>query len=139
MSWKKLRRSSYEDPCSDRWLGFACEVCDYAWRHASHPSRYRITRGYPQRPDGAGRQSLLCQLPAGLCLGSWWLRQHTHKNPIWLSPWLYKQRNLVERFFNKLKYYRRIATRYDKIGSAFASIVKLICNRIRLGHYGSTA
>ena len=27
---------------------------------------------------------------------------------------LYRQRNLVERFFNKLKHFRRIATRYDK-------------------------
>jgi transposase len=27
---------------------------------------------------------------------------------------LYRQRNLIERFFNKLKHFRRIATRYDK-------------------------
>ena len=27
---------------------------------------------------------------------------------------LYKERNLVERFFNKLKQFRRVATRYDK-------------------------
>jgi transposase len=61
------------------------------------------------------------------------------KSPICFSPWLYKQRNLVERFFNKLKYYRRIATRYDKLGSAFASMVKLACIHIRLRHYESTA
>ena len=35
------------------------------------------------------------------------------KAPVCFSPALYKQRNLIERFFNKLKYYRRIATRYD--------------------------
>ncbi|GLQ06837.1 hypothetical protein GCM10007924_20580 [Sneathiella chinensis] len=28
---------------------------------------------------------------------------------------LYKKRNLVERFFNKIKYVRRVATRYDKL------------------------
>ena len=28
---------------------------------------------------------------------------------------LYRQRNLIERFFNKLKHFRRIATRYDKL------------------------
>ncbi len=61
------------------------------------------------------------------------------KSPICFSPWLYKQRNLVERFFNKLKYYRRIATRYDKLGSAFAAMIKLACIRIRLRHYQSTA
>jgi transposase len=27
---------------------------------------------------------------------------------------LYKERNLIERIFNKLKYFRRVATRYDK-------------------------
>ena len=60
------------------------------------------------------------------------------KSPICFSPWLYKQRNLVERFFNKLKYYRRIATRYDKLGSAFSAMIKLACIRIRLRHYEST-
>ena len=28
---------------------------------------------------------------------------------------LYKERNLIERFFNKLKQFRRVATRYDKL------------------------
>lgn len=27
---------------------------------------------------------------------------------------LYKERNLVERFFNRIKHYRRVATRYEK-------------------------
>ncbi|NKJ02733.1 transposase [Novosphingobium sp. SG707] len=30
------------------------------------------------------------------------------------SSWLYRQRNLVERFFNRIKQFRGIATRYDK-------------------------
>ncbi|MCA3270703.1 MAG: transposase, partial [Roseomonas sp.] len=46
---------------------------------------------------------------------------------------------LIERFFNKLKYYRRIATRYDKLGSTFLAMTKLACIRIRLRHYESTA
>ncbi len=32
---------------------------------------------------------------------------------------LYRERNNVERFFNKLKQFRRIATRYDKLGASF--------------------
>ncbi|MEQ8307448.1 MAG: IS5 family transposase [Hoeflea sp.] len=60
-------------------------------------------------------------------------------SPICFSPWLYKQRNLIERFFNKLKYYRRIATRYDKLGSTFLAMAKLACIRLRLRHYESTA
>ena len=45
------------------------------------------------------------------------------KSPICFSPWLYKKRNLVERFFSKLKYFRRIATHDDKRGSAFFAIM----------------
>ena len=30
------------------------------------------------------------------------------------SSWLYRQRNAIERFFNKLKHFRAVATRCDK-------------------------
>jgi transposase len=35
----------------------------------------------------------------------------------------YKARNLIERCFNKLKHFRRIATRYDRIARNFLSFV----------------
>ena len=38
---------------------------------------------------------------------------------------LYKERNRIERFFNKLKQFRRIATRYDKLLANFMGFVKL--------------
>lgn len=38
---------------------------------------------------------------------------------------LYKNRNLVERFFCRIKQFRRIATRYDKLADRFASFVAL--------------
>lgn len=44
--------------------------------------------------------------------------------------WLYKQRNLVERFFNKLKNYRGIATRYDRDPKNFLAEIKIIAIRI---------
>ena len=47
------------------------------------------------------------------------------KDPICFRPWLYRERNVIERFFNKLKYFRRIATRYDKLGSSFLAMIKL--------------
>ena len=65
--------------------------------------------------------------------------KRNRRDPVCFSPWLYRQRNLIERFFNKLKYYRRIATRYDKLGSTFLAMTKLACIRIRLRHYESTA
>ena len=39
---------------------------------------------------------------------------------------LYKERNLVERFFNRLKQFRRIATRYEKLTCNFASMINLV-------------
>ena len=38
---------------------------------------------------------------------------------------LYKDRNKVERYFNKLKQYRRVATRYEKTAISFAGFVYL--------------
>lgn len=38
---------------------------------------------------------------------------------------LHKERNRVERFFNKLKQFRRVATRYDKLLKNFMGFVKL--------------
>jgi transposase len=46
------------------------------------------------------------------------------------SGWLYRQRNLVERFFNRIKHFRGIATRYDKCSENYLAAVKLICARI---------
>ena len=40
---------------------------------------------------------------------------------------LYKDRNLVERFFARLKHFRRIATRYDKLATSFLSFIHLAC------------
>ena len=37
------------------------------------------------------------------------------KHPRTYDQELYKRRNLIERFFNWLKQYRRVATRYDKL------------------------
>ena len=38
---------------------------------------------------------------------------------------LYKERNRIERFFNKLKQFRRVSTRYDKLLVNFMGFVKL--------------
>jgi len=45
---------------------------------------------------------------------------------------LYKQRNAVERFFNKLKHFRAVATRYDKRDDNYLASVKLASLRIWL-------
>jgi transposase len=45
---------------------------------------------------------------------------------------LYRERNLVERFFNTLKHFRAIATRYDKLARNFLSAVHLAAMLILL-------
>jgi transposase len=43
---------------------------------------------------------------------------------------LYRKRNLVERFFNKLKHFRAIATRFEKHDANYLALVKLASARI---------
>ncbi|MGE7828305.1 transposase [Paenibacillus sp. NPDC093718] len=43
-----------------------------------------------------------------------------------------KERHLIECFFNKMKNYRRLATRYDKTASMFKAFLALISIRIWL-------
>lgn len=45
---------------------------------------------------------------------------------------LYKERNLIERAFNKLKRFRRIATRYDRKAVYFKSFVYLAASLLWL-------
>jgi transposase len=47
-----------------------------------------------------------------------------------VDPDLYRQRNLVERFFNKIKHFRRIATRYDKTARNFLAAIMLASTRL---------
>ena len=39
---------------------------------------------------------------------------------------VYRHRNLVERFFCRIKQFRRIATRYDKLAERFVSFISLV-------------
>ncbi len=58
--------------------------------------------------------------------------QKNRLEPPVFSHRLYKQRNAVERFFNKLKHFRAIATRYDKRDDNYLASVKLASVRIWL-------
>ncbi len=46
------------------------------------------------------------------------------------SSYLYRFRNLIERFFNKLKHYRTIATRFEKHDANYLALVKLAAAKI---------
>ena len=49
-----------------------------------------------------------------------------------VDPLLYALRNRIERFFNKLKNARRVATRYDKTADSFMAFVQLASIKIWL-------
>ncbi len=44
-----------------------------------------------------------------------------------LDAYLCKARNAVERFFSKIKHFRRIATRYDKLARNCLGFTYLVC------------
>jgi putative transposase len=47
----------------------------------------------------------------------------TRKHPHTYDPQAYKSRNLIERMFCRLKDFRRVATRYDKLARNFLAAV----------------
>jgi transposase len=52
--------------------------------------------------------------------------------PICFSRHLYRARNLVDRFFNKIKQCRRVATRYDKLAANYLAFIQLASIRLWL-------
>jgi transposase len=59
--------------------------------------------------------------------------RRNRKDALCFNPYLYRARNLVERFFNKIKQCRRVATRYDKLAANYLAFVQLasICLWLR--------
>lgn len=59
--------------------------------------------------------------------GAWGtIRPMPHRiDPPAFSDWVYKQRNAVERFFNKLEHFRAVATRHGKRDDNYLASVKL--------------
>lgn len=50
--------------------------------------------------------------------------RRNRNEPICFSLYLYRARNLVERFFNKVKHCRRVATRYDKLAANYLAFIQ---------------
>ncbi len=112
------------------------------------PIALKITEG--QAHDGRSAQDLLELVQAGQILladrayDSDAMRQSLAARGAWanvkpmpgrktapaFSAFLYRYRNLVERFFNKLKNFRAVATRYDKRADNYLASVKLASARI---------
>ena len=63
----------------------------------------------------------------------------TRKDKPAFSPFLYRYRNLVERFFNKLKHFRAVATRFEKHPENYLALIKLAAIKIWIRNYESVA
>ena len=112
------------------------------------PILLKLTEG--QAHDGKSAEDMLDRMQAGQILladraydsdamrrrlaerGAWAnvKPMPNRKNIPAFSAFLYRYRNLVERFFNKLKHFRGVATRYDKRADNYLAGVKLASARI---------
>jgi transposase len=112
------------------------------------PIALKLTEG--QAHDGRSAEDMLEQMKAGQILladraydsdamrkalaerGAWAnvKPMPNRRNVPAFSAYLYRYRNLVERFFNKLKHFRGVATRYDKRADNYLAGVKLASARI---------
>ncbi len=63
----------------------------------------------------------------------------TRKGSFAFSRWVYRQRNQVERFFNRIKNFRGIATRHDRTDANYLAGLTLAAIRVWLKSYESTA
>ena len=58
--------------------------------------------------------------------------QKDRKEQRQVDPHLYRERNLAERFWQKVKQYRRVATRYEKKAANFLAFVKVAAMMVML-------
>ena len=113
-----------------------------------NPIALKLTKG--QAHDGKSASDMLDELGAGQILladrayDSDALRKRLADRGAWanvkpmpgrvnipaFSPFLYRYRNLVERFFSKIKHFRAVATRFEKHDANYLAVVKLVAARI---------
>jgi transposase len=119
------------------------------------PVALKLSEG--QAHDGKSAKNMLARLEPGQILladrayDSDALRQDVASQGAWanikpmpgrvripaFSAFLYRYRNLVERFFSKLKHFRAVATRFEKHDANYLALVKLASIRIWMRSYES--
>ena len=114
-----------------------------------NPLKFTLTQG--QRSDFTQAEVLICDYNSGAVIGDKGYDSNAfvtfiearkaeavipsrknRKEQREIDENLYKDRNKVERFFNRIKHYRRIATRYDKTARNYLSFVYLASTMIWL-------
>ncbi|WP_425483624.1 transposase [Halovulum dunhuangense] len=56
-----------------------------------------------------------------------------------VDPAIYRQRNLIERFFNKLKHFRKVATQYEKTARNYLAAILIASSRLWMRQYESAS
>jgi transposase len=112
------------------------------------PIRLELTAG--EAADAPVAERLLCDLRSGYTLladkayDTDAIRHFVTERNAWanipskinrkqsfsFSRWVYRQRNLVERFFNRIKQMRGLATRYDRRADNYLAALKIVAARI---------
>jgi len=114
-----------------------------------NPLRVRLTAG--QRHDSTQAQALLEGYECAYVIADrgyaaealWeWIIQHgatpvipphqSTKHPRDYDTWLYRERHLVECFINKIKHFRRVFSRFDKLARRYLGFVQLASTLIWL-------
>jgi transposase len=114
-----------------------------------NPLRVRLTAG--QTHESTQAQALLEGLSgqhviadrgyAGQSLVDWIIEQgalavipphQSPQQPRDYDRWLYRERHLIECFINKIKHFRRVFSRFDKLASRYLGFLHLVCTLIWL-------
>ncbi len=100
----------------DGWAGARCHPSRAVAREPAHPAG-RADKGYDSQQliDWIHARQGQANIPA---------RAGNHY-PRDFDAHEYQARNLVERFFNRIKHFRRIATRYEKLDVRYVAMLSI--------------
>lgn len=101
-------------------------------RPRTRPARLVADKGYSARSIRAylRRRGIACTIPerADQIAG----RRRRGEPLCRLDRSIYRRRNVVERCFNRLKQYKALATRYDKLARHYQAMVTIACLQLWL-------
>ena len=114
-----------------------------------NPLRLRLTAGQTHESTQAqamlegliGQHIIADRGYAGQALVDWIVEQgaiavipphQRAKQPRDYDRWLYRERHLIECFVNKLKHFRRVFSRFDKLASRYLGFLHFACTLIWL-------
>ncbi|EEA00839.1 hypothetical protein BH160DRAFT_3850 [Burkholderia sp. H160] len=123
------RRAQYEDSRSGWWLGHARKIPPHgrsSWRLAQSlgiGGRRDTCQPRVRRSIRCGRRSRV--LARSMCRSSFRVAPIVWNSVIWTNICTAPSRNLVERFFARVKQFRCISTRYDKLSERYSSFIAL--------------